>query len=612
MTKEVPIEIIHLPGKLREAFTGRLAEAASGKPEERETNFLTRALAAFAAHKLAGCSLDEAVTAVVDGGGDGGIDAVHYSAEASILWLIQSKFFSDGRGEPSLGDVTKFKAGLENLLQGNFDAFRENAAWVALIPRLQVIFKNSALQVRAILVYSGIHLVSEDRRQLFEDLKRRFSPDSEYLQIQSCNLTTIYDWVIGADQGLGVPEVELTIRKPGWIKRPYETVYGIISLEELVRLQREHGKRLIVANIRGYKGDTDVNEQILATISKEPEHFFYLNNGLTAYCDRLEVSNLDRANTEEKHIRAFGFSIVNGAQTLGSVVEFFRKAQAPAPDGYVFIKIISLERCENDHEFAERITRSTNYQNQIGLRDFVALDEQQDRIANQLKLSGINYHYKDDTDTPPPDDTNFTLEEATTASACLAQLSDCDFCARILANRRSLWSFELIYPESEINRSRYSRVFLPDRSARTVWRAVQAQRVVIREMQNSGRATSSGIRKTFYENARWVILNVIFLKLRPEQGNELTLTTEEVSAITALTIEAAEALWGVCEEQGFVSRRQDAIGEPYEQTKHFRSVFSAAPDCARLRGALLAKLNRPKPGAAAAGDSGTMPPPTTI
>src|SRR5262245_54046247 len=97
------------------------------------------------------------------------------------------------------------------------------------------------------------------------------------------------------------------------------------------------------------------------------------------------------------------------------------------PEGYVFLKVISLERCVDDREFAGRITRSTNFQNQIGLRDFVAMEEQQERIAKQLVLSGITYHYKDDMDTPAPDAANFTLKEATTASACLAQLVDCDF-----------------------------------------------------------------------------------------------------------------------------------------------------------------------------------------
>jgi hypothetical protein len=75
MMNEIPIEILELPNQLREKCTGKLMEAASGTPEARESNFLSRALAAYAVHKLAGCDLDEAAHAVVDGGGDGGIDA---------------------------------------------------------------------------------------------------------------------------------------------------------------------------------------------------------------------------------------------------------------------------------------------------------------------------------------------------------------------------------------------------------------------------------------------------------------------------------------------------------------------------------------------------------
>lgn len=591
MTRETPIEILHLPPKLRSDFTGKLAEAASGNPEEREVNFLSRALAAYATHKLAHCTLDEAAAAVVDGGGDGGIDALFHSAATSILWVIQSKFFADGQGEPALGDVTKFKMGLENLLQGKFHAFTTNAAWTRIIPSLEGVFRNKTLQVRAVMVYSGIHVVSEDRRQLFEDLERRFSADSEYLQIQFFNLTTVHDWMTGADKGPGVPVVELTLRNPGWIKRPYETVYGLVSLEELAQLYRAHDKVLIAANIRAYKGDTEVNEQIVATISDEPEHFFYLNNGLTAYCERLEVNHFDRDNAEEKRVTARGFSIVNGAQTLGSVAESFREPVATIPDGYVFLKVISLERCLDDREFARRITRSTNFQNQIGLRDFVALDEQQERIANQLKLSGISYHYKDDVDTPVPDETNFTLEEATAACACLVQMSDCDFCVRVLANRRSLWSFEPVYPEAEYS-SRYERVFRPDRSARKVWRAVQALRVVKTTMQDNAKA-SLGVRKAFFENARWLVLNVAFLKLHPEQGEALLLTADETAALSAFTVTTAEALWNVCESQGLVSRRSHSIGEAYEQTRHFKSIFCDTADCQRLRNALLARLANP-------------------
>lgn len=590
-TVETPIEILHLPQNLRALFTGKLPEATSGEPDQREKNFLSRALAAYAIHKLGGATQDEAVASIVDGGGDGGIDAVFHAATTRTLWVVQSKFIETGRGEPDLGEVTKFKTGLENLLQGTFDAFRANAAWNRLIPQLEAIFRDGALQVRAVLVYSGISLVSEDRRRLFEDLKYRFSHDTDYLEVRVCNLTTVHDWLTGSDQGPGVPEIELILRKPGWVREPYETIYGLLPLAELADLYALHGRRLIAANIRAYKGKTEVNEQIVNTVNEEPEHFFYLNNGLTAYCERLEVHNLDRANAEQKRITGYGLSIVNGAQTLGSVAQSFAAAPAPAPEGFVFLKIISLERCPDDREFAERITRSTNFQNQIGLRDFVALDDQQEILANQLTLSGISYHYKQDAEAPASDATNFTLEEATTACACLIQQKDCDYCSRVLANRHSLWSLDEIYPPEELLRSRYSRVFRPDRSARTVWRAVQAQRVAIKAMQDNARA-STGVRKAFFENARWIVLNVVFLKHHPEQGEALSLSSEEEAAISRATIEYAEALFESCEANGFVGRHAHAPGgmELYEQTRHFRSIFSSATDCRTLRNALLARL----------------------
>jgi hypothetical protein len=121
---------------------------------------------------------------------------------------------------------------------------------------------------------------------------------------------------------------------------------------------------------------------------------------------------------------------------------------------------------------------------------------------------------------------------------------------------------------------------------------VQAQRSVIEQMRAEARS-SVGIRKTFFENARWLVLNLVFLKLHPEQGEELSLSLEERAAVSASTIEFAEALWRTCEAQGLVSRRTDAAaGEPYEQPRHFRSVFCDPADCQRLRNATLGLLAR--------------------
>jgi AIPR protein len=427
---------------------------------------------------------------------------------------------------------------------------------------------------------SRINVVSEDRLTMFEDLKRRFVDEDNFIDLQICNLTRVHSWLVGSDAGLGIAQVELNLLKPGWLKEPYETVYGLLTLQELANLYEQYGKKLVVANIRGYKGTTDVNDKILETIESEPEHFFYLNNGLTAYCDRLEVNNLDRANADFKRVTAYGLSIVNGAQTLGSIAEFFKKNPEAMPEGNVFIKIISLRNCSDDQEFAANITRSTNFQNRINAQDFVSLDEQQERIANQLVLSGIFYHYKDEADLPDPDESNFTMREAITALACLVKRPDCDdFCARILANRASLWSMQ---GDTE-NSSIYERIFRADRSARTVWRAVQTQRLVLQVMKDNGRA-ETGVRKAFFENARWVLLHVVFIKCQSAQGDLLALTELEVSNIRRCAVELAERLWTVCEDQGYVSRGSES------QVRHFRSVFSSAVDCEQLRRGLLQAL----------------------
>jgi hypothetical protein len=89
---------------------------------------------------------------------------------------------------------------LRDCSRGKFDAFQQNAAWQKRIPQISAHLAQMS-QVRPVLVYSGIERVSEDRLRLFEDLKRRFVDDGDYIEVQLCNLTTVYEWLIGADWG---------------------------------------------------------------------------------------------------------------------------------------------------------------------------------------------------------------------------------------------------------------------------------------------------------------------------------------------------------------------------------------------------------------------------
>ncbi len=594
MSVEKPYEIDHIPNHLHALFDGKVPPAVSGKTaQERENNFLSRSLAAFAVHKLSGCTPEKAAASLVDGGGDGGIDAVHYSPTSNTLWLVQSKFIENGRGEPELGEASKFKDGIDNLLSGKWEAFLKNDAWVKRLPSIKKLFDDhSVLHVESVLVYSGINAVSEDRLRLFELLESRYNHGDEFLHFGTYSLVSVHDWITGADAAAGVEKVELEILKPGWVTEPYQTIYGQVRVADVAALYETHRAALVEANLRRYKGLTEVNKRIKDTLQAEAAHFFYLNNGLTAYCLKLDVAATDRANPEKKRITAKGFSIVNGAQTIGTI-----HAAKAGGEGFVFLKIISLEKCEEETTFARRITESTNFQNQISPRDFVALDEQHERIALQLNVDGVHYHFKEADDVPDPDDTNFTLDEAATALACLEPDKECKWCAMLLSNRKALWSDEPVHPKDKPQESLCERLFRRERSARTVWRSVQVRRIVIERL--NGERPAAGARREFYENARWLVLSLLFLREDLDQGETLALTDEEKARAAGQTLEIANAIWAAAQEAGFVS----AV-EPYTAPRHFKSVFCSAADCQRLKAGAMKKLNERPAAAASVGTEG--------
>lgn len=98
---------------------------------------------------------------------------------------------------------------------------------------------------------------------------------------------------------------------------------------------------------------------------------------------------------------------------------------------------------------------------------------------------------------------------------------------------------------------------------------------------------------SFYENARWLVLHLLFLREHLEQGETLALTEEEKARAAAQTLEIANAIWATAQEAGFVSAT-----EPYTSPRHFKSVFCNAADCQKLKAGAMRKLNE-KPTAIA-------------
>lgn len=145
------------------------------------------------------------------------------------------------------------------------------------------------------------------------------------------------------------------------------------------------GIRLFAKNIRGYLGLTDINESMINTIKKEPENFWYYNNGVTIVCDNAKRE----VEGNEDVLRVDGAQIINGQQTT-------RMLEINGSDETnVLVKVIKIPRNTQDDSsydmLVNSIVRSTNWQNYIEPSDLVSNDYIQVLLERELRKKSYQY-----------------------------------------------------------------------------------------------------------------------------------------------------------------------------------------------------------------------------
>ncbi len=76
-------------------------------------------------------------------------------------------------------------------------------------------------------------------------------------------------------------------------------------------LFRKAQDRLFARNIRGFLGETAINDGMRKTLNKEPQYFWYFNNGITIVCDSARKTS-ERGETI---LRVTNPQVINGQQT---------------------------------------------------------------------------------------------------------------------------------------------------------------------------------------------------------------------------------------------------------------------------------------------------------
>lgn len=169
-----------------------------------------------------------------------------------------------------------------------------------------------------------------------------------------------------------------------------------------------------------------VNEEIANTL-RDPEQrlrFYFYNNGVTIICRKFGYNPYA---DKDWVVQVKGMQIVNGGQTSKTIQQLQRDIGPEISSAQVLVRLYELP--EDDEDLVQRITRATNSQNPVDLRDLRSNDPRQQRLGESIQELGYTYRRQRSEGAALPTD----ITSAAVAEAVLAVWRHRPHQARFLA-----------------------------------------------------------------------------------------------------------------------------------------------------------------------------------
>jgi hypothetical protein len=523
------------------------------KPEDHYKNRLSRSLAAFAIANLADVTPAQAANSIINGENDNGIDAVYFDRIKNLLWLVQSK----AGNAPNMSDNKKFCDGIRDLVHRQFQKFNEGFS--RLQQDVEDALDKNRLKIVGCNVYLdgnlGSHVVN-DLNQLKEELNR-FDQRFEWRDL---NISQAYAWLT-AKQAIAPVDVSLTLQNWHCLDQPRKAFYGLVKASELASLYQQHDKKLFEKNIRYYLGTEDVNSAIAATVANQPAELFYLNNGLTITCSTIVLPS--GHNQKSTRFTLQGFSVVNGAQTVGAIASAYSINGSISPDAKLLVTIIEVGTAADS--IGVEITKARNTQNTVRDVYFAALDPNQERLRQELMISNIVYQYRPSADSQDA----ITIEQAAIALACFSGETEI-----VVAAKREI---SQLYKREY----HYSTLFSEQLSGITICRYVRIFQYLDQIFTNSQKAETENRRKKFYQHGRFFILDILSRRYKSLINKpEVDLSQDDQTELSRIALELAELIYTIAES---------LFGN---NQKGYLAIFRSLTDVVPLTSAVMQELTR--------------------
>jgi len=421
MTAITPPMMMALKTILQDRFVSSLpALLGNQNPDANRDKQISRAFNAFVLQNMFGLSTNDATNAIVDDFADNGIDAVFYHENDETFYILQSKLKASDQFV--LGDAESFTRGIRLLVEQDLDTFNQ------LIKDKSDYLENAldhCSYIKLIIAYTG-NGISQVAKNVLEQLVNDQALDEERLSSEIIYIDSekVENW-LRHDQSIKLVNTRIKLSHSNKVDSPCKTVFGLAKIDDLVKLHNEHDKALYQKNIRYFigAGKRGVNQAIKDTLSNSPENFLHLNNGITAVCTGLDPK---RSKGGYKDYVVAGFSVVNGAQTISSAAQF--KQQNPDADTNAAKVMLTLIQTSTDGDFHKTITKARNLQNPVTLSNFAALDDNQERLRQEMAIYQVDYHYRPQQ---PPKGNSRIIDISTLSKALACLHYSVDYPARL-------------------------------------------------------------------------------------------------------------------------------------------------------------------------------------
>ena len=459
------LKMIRVRSKFDELFENKIDLSDALNDEDRENKYYTRSIAALAIIMRCGIDYESAAQTITDGYHDMGIDAVYNDTAQKKLILVQSKWRKDGNGGISQEEANTFVAGVKRLI--NLDFSGCNAKLAAKQQEITSAIRDMDYQIEMIFCHTGSQNIDIYALRPINELLGQVNEDetTELLVFIENKLQDLYDYLANGQNSDNIVLDDVLLNNWGTVDAPYKAYYGTIPVAAIGEWYRQYGNRLFAKNIRYYKGSTEVNQGIKEVLKTEPDKFFYYNNGIKILCKKITKK---AAYSTDRNTGLFvleGVSLVNGAQTTGTIGTVYAETPELLSTACVYIQMIDLG--ESNEGQASQITKLSNTQNRIEGKDFASLDPNQERLRMELSLGGIQYLYKAGAKIDTPE-RQISLDEAIVAQAC--SLSDLTITALTKRNVGAL--------TESIEKAPYKLLFNGSTNSFSLYNNVQVLRAV--------------------------------------------------------------------------------------------------------------------------------------